>query len=172
MGRLYPPTAFLDSLDRAGLHSEAILRGSANDGAVLRHRAILIVAMAATVFIVLAARLFWGPPATVLEPDLQRLLHGMVAIKGLIGLASAALVFWRLGGPVARPIAFGYIAAVCVSLGAVVWLWGLWAIPLGSLLFWSGLAGIALVARRDRLIGEMARRARIPSNRLEPDGSS
>jgi hypothetical protein len=37
-------------------------------------------------------------PVAQMEPDLVRLLHGMVLIKGLIGLGAAGLVFWRLGG--------------------------------------------------------------------------
>lgn len=156
MGRLSPPTA---PLDRVEHRLEIVRRRPACDaGTSFRHRPALVLAVTATVFSVLTVELFWGPPAPAMEPELRRLLHGMVTIKGLLGLAAAAVAFWRLGGPIARPVAVGYITTVCVALGAVVWLWGLWAIPLGSLLFWSGLTGILLVARRDRWIGEMARR--------------
>ncbi|WP_325291638.1 hypothetical protein [Thiocapsa sp.] len=87
--------------------------------------------------------------AGAMDPDLVRLLHAMVGIKGIIALAAAALVSWRLGHPIARPVALGYGAMICVSVAALAWLWTLASIPLGSLCFYGGLAGLIFVGRFD-----------------------
>jgi hypothetical protein len=127
-----------------------------------RLRLALVLAIAASAGVVLALTLALAPPSQR-EPDLVRLLRGMVLIKGSIGLAAAALVWWRLGRPIAAGLAARYLAALCVSMGAVGWLWGLhWILP-GSALFYLGLLGVYLTARRDPLLGD---------GRLLPRGGS
>lgn len=53
------------------------------------------------------------------------------------------------GHPIARPVAVGYGATIRVSVAALAWLWTLASIPLGSLCFYGGLAGLILVGRFD-----------------------
>jgi hypothetical protein len=87
--------------------------------------------------------------AALMDPDLVRLLRAMVVIKGIIALAATGLVFWRLGHGIRTLVAIGYGTAVCVSVAALVWLWGLASIPVGSLLFYGGLVALILVGRFD-----------------------
>lgn len=114
----------------------------------LVRRAALVVAIATTA---VATALVAAPfsAAAAMDPDLVRLLHAMVGIKGIIALAAAALVYWRLGHPIARPVAIGYATAISISVAALAWLWTLASIPLGSLCFYGGLAGLILVGRFD-----------------------
>lgn len=93
----------------------------------------------------------------------------MVLIKGAMAIAAAALVWWRLGRPIAPALAARYVTALCVSAGAVAWLWGLHLIPLGAGAFYLSLLGIYRVGRRDPLLsapasgsGKEAGRARLP----------
>lgn len=116
-------------------------------------RLSLAVAVLLSAALVLAITLAFVPPAQR-EPDLTRLLRGMVLIKGAIGLAAAALVWWRLGKPLTQGLAARYIGALCVSAGAVAWLWGLHLIPLGSGVFYLGLLGLYLTGRRDPLLSD------------------
>ncbi len=111
-------------------------------------RAALILAIAATAA---AAAVITAPAATAaqMDPDLVRLLRTMVGIKGIIALVAAGLVYWRLGHSPPRLAALGYGASLCVSVAALVWLWGLASIPFGALLFYSGLVGLILVGRLD-----------------------
>jgi hypothetical protein len=114
----------------------------------LVRRAALLFSIAASA---VATALIGAPfsAADAMDPDLVRLLRAMVGIKGVIALAGTALVFWRLGHPIARPVALGYGAMICVSVAALAWLWTLASIPLGSLCFYGGLAGLILVGRFD-----------------------
>jgi hypothetical protein len=116
-------------------------------------RLALILAVTLSAALVLTLTLTLVPP-TQREPDLIRLLRGMVLIKGTIVLAAAALVWWRLGRPLAPDLAARYVAALCVSADAVAWLWGLHLIPLGSGVFYLGLLGLYLAGRRDPLLSE------------------
>jgi hypothetical protein len=114
----------------------------------LRLTLVLAVFVSAAALLALTLAL---SPLPQQEPDLVRLLRGMVLIKGAIGLAAAALVWWRLGRPIEHGLAVRYIAPLCLSAGAVAWLWGLHLIPLGSALFYLGLVGIYLGGRSDPL---------------------
>lgn len=80
----------------------------------------------------------------------------MVVIKGAMGIAAAALMCWRLGRPLAPGLAARYVVALCVSAGAVAWLWGLHLIPLGAGAFYLGLLGLYLAGRRDPLLSAPA----------------
>ncbi len=91
-----------------------------------------------------------GPVA--MEPGLMRLLHGMVAIKGLIFMAAAAVVLRRLRGPVTARTLSGYAVGLGLSAGALAWLWGLSGLLLGSIAFYGGLVLALKTASRDRLL--------------------
>jgi hypothetical protein len=106
----------------------------------------LAVAMTAAATATIAAPF---SAAALMDPDLVRLLRAMVVIKGIIALAATGLVFWRLGHGIRTLVAIGYGTAVCVSVAALVWLWGLASIPVGSLLFYGGLVALILVGRFD-----------------------
>lgn len=112
-------------------------------------RRALVLAVPAAGLLGLALAALLAPPSAA-APDLVRLLHGMVLIKGLILLAAAALVWWRLGRPAAAGVAAGYLGALALSAAALGWLWGLHLMLAGAVPFYGGLAGLLLVARRDR----------------------
>jgi hypothetical protein len=122
-----------------------------------RYRSGLMLAIVAGALMGLALTLV--APGTPRDPELARLLRGMVLIKGLIGLAIAGLVWWRMGRPLSESLAVRYGTSIAVAFGAVGWLWGLNLVPLGSLVFYTGLAGIALTGRADPLF------SRQPANR-------
>jgi hypothetical protein len=107
---------------------------------------VLAIAMTAA-----AAAMITAPFSTAaqMDPDLVRLLRAMVAVKGIIALAAASLVFRRLGQATPRAVALGYGAAIGVSVSALVWLWGLASILAGAFFFYGGLVGLLLVARVD-----------------------
>jgi hypothetical protein len=100
-----------------------------------------------------------------IEPGLVRLLHGMVAIKGLILAAAVALVLRRLRGPVHTRRLLGYAAGLGLSAGALAWLWSLSALLPGSVLFYGGLIIAFIAASRDPLLlqGLRSRGAGSPS---------
>ncbi len=130
-------------LDRALVRSTPVT----GDHPLVR-RVALVFAIAATAAVTIVATAPFSA-ADGMDPDLARLLRAMVGIKGIIALAAAALVYWRLGHPIARPVAIGYGTAICVSTAALAWLWTLASIPLGSLCFYGSLAGLILVGRFD-----------------------
>ncbi|MGB5833888.1 MAG: hypothetical protein WBG92_18135 [Thiohalocapsa sp.] len=101
---------------------------------------------------VLITALLAAPAA--IEPNLVRLLHGMVIIKALIFAGAAALVFRRLRGPVNARILVGYAAGLGVSAGALAWLWGLSGMLFGSIFFYGGLFIAFMMASRDPLLIE------------------
>lgn len=94
-------------------------------------------------------------PSPGVGPDRLWLLHGMVFVKGLIWLAAARVIYWRLGEPISRPLAFGYSACLGVSAAALAWLWAIYYFAIGAAFFWGALFGVLLVARRDPLIAEV-----------------
>lgn len=91
------------------------------------------------------------PPASV-EPSLATLLHGMVGIKALIFLGALALVLLRLRGAVAARALAGYCVGIGMSAAALVWLWGLSGLLVGSALFYGGLVVTYVTASRDPLV--------------------
>ena len=92
-----------------------------------------------------------------MEPGLIRLLHGMVAIKGLIFSAGTALLWLRLGGPAVPRALLGYTAGLGLSAGALAWLWGLNLLFPGAVLFYGGLLIAFLTASRDPLLVDALR---------------
>ncbi|NEV64351.1 hypothetical protein [Thiorhodococcus minor] len=122
----------------------------------LRLRLILTPALAGAVALAITLALV---PAPRMAPELVRLLHSMVLIKGLIAVGAAALVYWRLGRPLRSRLAWKYIACLALSAAALGWLWGLSWVPVGGALYWAGLIGLLLVARRDPLLADVTCRS-------------
>jgi hypothetical protein len=122
----------------------SLLPSAASRGLLLG--AVALGAVAGLLITLLLAR------PVAIEPGLLRLLHGMVAIKGLILAAAAALVLRRLRGPVHGRRLLGYAAGLGLSAGALVWLWSLSALLPGSILFYGGLIIAFLSASRDPLL--------------------
>ena len=96
------------------------------------------------------------------EPSLVSLLHGMVGIKALIFAGAAALVGLRLRGPVTGRVLAGYGAGLGTSAAALVWLWGLSGLLMGSALFYGGLVVTYLTASKDALLADGLRGAASP----------
>jgi len=130
-------------LDRAGVETASDL---GYRPLLWRVALVFAIAMTAAVTAVVTAPF---SVAAEMDPDLARLLRAMVGIKAIIALAATGLLLWRFGHPTSRPVAIGYGVAICVSIAALAWLWGLASIPLGALLFYGGLAGLVLVGRFD-----------------------
>ncbi len=86
------------------------------------------------------------------DASLANLLHGIVGIKALIFAGALALVALRLRGPVGRGALAGYCLGLGMSAAALVWLWGLSGLLLGSALFYGGLIVTYLAASRDPLL--------------------
>ena len=150
MGRLDLPTELLPT-EAARTAAAPVLAPTTLDQSPLINRLTLATTMALTGLSVLGLTL-WLAPAPQMSAELLRLLHGMVLIKGLIALVAVALVWWRFGRPIGRPQVVGYSGALCLATAALAWLWGLYLIPLGTLCFYCGLAGLYVVARRDPLL--------------------
>jgi hypothetical protein len=83
----------------------------------------------------------------------------MVGIKATIFAAAVALVLLRLRGAVAGRPLMGYAGGLGLSAAALVWLWGLSGLPLGSALFYGGLIVVYLTASKDPLLGAALRGA-------------
>jgi hypothetical protein len=154
MGRLQPPAeiprAQVDSV-RADPGPDALLVSdtpSRVEELALRLRLILTPLLTGALMLAITLALV---PATSMDPDLVRLLHGMVLIKGLICLDAGSFVYWRFGRPVRSGLAWRYVACLSLSAAALGWLWGLHWVPAGGALYWGGLIGLLLVARRDPL---------------------
>ncbi|NEV64710.1 hypothetical protein [Thiorhodococcus minor] len=161
MGRLSPPAEVLRAQgESAPVQPPDALRvphtPSVAEMRALRLRLLVIPTLAGAV--ALAITLALVPPPRM-SPDLVRLLHGMVLIKGLIGLAAGALVYRRLSRPLSSGLAWRYVACLSLSAAALGWLWGLSWVPAGGALYWAGLIGLLLVAGRDPLFANVPPRA-------------
>lgn len=91
------------------------------------------------------------------EPELAVLLRGMAAIKTLLAVLGAGLVYWRFGLPISARAALAYAAGVGLMLMACTLIWHLTFIPLAAALFHAGGMGALLVAWRE---GRQAPRAK------------
>jgi len=94
------------------------------------------------------------------DAALANLLHAMVGIKALVFATATALVLLRLRAPATVASLAGYGAGLGLSAGALVWLWGLSGLLLGSALFYGGLVLTYLTAGRDRLLAAAVKRKR------------
>ncbi|NEX23272.1 hypothetical protein G3480_23745 [Thiorhodococcus mannitoliphagus] len=161
MGLLPPPVEMLRAEGDPTLADpspDAVLVSDAPSAAkvwALRLRLILTPVLAGTVALATTLALSSAPQ---MAADLVRLLHGMVLIKGLIGLGAGTLFYWRLGRPLSSGLAWRYVACLSLSAAALGWLWGLHWVPAGSALYWAGLIGLLLVGSRDPLFANLPRR--------------
>jgi hypothetical protein len=98
------------------------------------------------------------------EPELAVLLRGMAAIKGLLALGAAGLVWWRLGQPVSGQAAVAYIACTWALFAATVLIWQLAFILAAAVLFHAaGLVGLVVAMREGRQMLRFGRQAPNPS---------
>ena len=111
-------------------------------------RAALVVGSVAAVVVAWRAASGIGHAT---EPDLAVLLRGMAAIKGLLALAAAGVVWWRLGQPVSSRVATAYVSCVCVLFASIVLIWQLAFILAAAVLFHAaGLVGLVVALREGR----------------------
>ena len=83
------------------------------------------------------------------EPELAVLLRGMTAIKGLLAVLAASLVYWRFGLPISARAAWAYATCAGLIFVACALIWQLAFIPLAAALFHAGGIGALLVAWRE-----------------------
>ena len=89
--------------------------------------------------------------AQAAEPELATLLRGMAAIKGLLAISAAGLVWWRLGQPVSARAAVAYMACTWALFAATVLIWQLAFILAAAGLFHAaGLVGLVIVMQEGR----------------------
>lgn len=126
----------------------ALARPYAAPGVIALRRGALVIACA----VAAAATFMAGDPAPRLaaDPDLARLLRGMAALKALIALAAAGLVWWRLARPVAPAPAAMAIAAVATLFAGAAAIFQLSFILPVAVAFHAALAALGVLALRDR----------------------
>ena len=84
------------------------------------------------------------------DPELALLLRFMAVVKAAMAMAAAALVVWRLNGPVRPVAALGYIAAVSSMAAGAGLIWRLEHVAAGAVMVHGGLVALAAVAWMDR----------------------
>ena len=84
------------------------------------------------------------------DPALARLLRGMALIKGVIALAVVAAVWWRVGRPVSKPVATGYLLGSWMLVGSTTLIWQLSWILLAAFLFHASALSMLLISWRER----------------------
>ena len=128
---------------------------------------VAVMRAALVVGSVVAAGVTWLATSGVgqaAEPELAVLLRGMAAIKGLLAVSSAGLVWWRLGQPVSVCAAAAYIACTWVLFIATVLIWQLAFILAAAVLFHAaGLVGLIVAMREGRQMLRFGRQAPNPS---------
>lgn len=95
------------------------------------------------------------------DAALASLLHAVVGVKALIFAAATALVLLRLRAPATAASIAGYGAGLGLSAGALVWLWGLSGLLLGSAMFYGGLILAYLAVGRDPLLSAAVKHKRL-----------
>lgn len=86
-------------------------------------------------------------PTAASDADFLVLVRFMAFVKAVMVLAAAAIVAWRFGTAIARPLSATYIASVSLMALAPGLIWYEALLPLASGLFHSGLLlGLALAA--------------------------
>jgi hypothetical protein len=95
------------------------------------------------------------------DAELTRVLQFMTLAKGLIGAGALWLLSMRFRYPIATCLAFGYIAGGAIMAAGPGAMWTTAHIILGSLLFYAGLATMAVLGSIDRSVcfGTGGRRA-------------
>ncbi len=82
------------------------------------------------------------------DPELALLLRGMALIKATIALAAVAVLWWRFGAPVSRPVAAIYVVGAGSMAGATVSIWQLSSLLPAAVLFHIGLFALLSTALR------------------------
>lgn len=99
----------------------------------------------------------------IADAELALLLRGMAAIKALMAVAAAGLVWWRLGQPVSLGVAAGYVACVWVFFAATVLIWQLaFIVPAAALFHAAGLVGLIIALREGRRMVHFGRQSPNP----------
>ncbi len=106
------------------------------------------LALVAGCLLAVALAAWLGHPAAHLRADagLAHLLRGMAAIKAVMVSAAVAVLWWRLGRPLAPPLAAVYVGGPWVLAGATAMIWQLWHLPLAVVLFHGAEIGILIAA--------------------------
>ena len=111
-------------------------------------RAALVLGSLAAAVVAWFATVGLAQPADV---ELATLLRGMGAIKGLLGIAAAAVVWWRLGQPVSVRVAVAYIACIGLLFAGTMLIWQLAFLSVASGLFHVGaFVGLVIAFREGR----------------------
>jgi hypothetical protein len=136
---------------------------SEREGGPLRERNLRRCALAAAVVVsAIAARVgVYALPVQGLDPELAGLVGVMVAFKAIIAMAAAALLWWRLGEPIA-PASFALgLAVVAVLAAAPVMIAQGTLLLVTSVAFHAALLAAALLALADsRALGHLGRQGR------------
>ena len=156
-------SAEIVAAEQAPASTPALQTAGANEHAlkvVVLRTALVVGSVAAAVVAWLATS---GVSQTA-EPELALLLRGMAAIKGLLALSAASLVWWRLGQRVALRVAVAYIACASALFASTVLIWQLVFILAAAVLFHTaGLVGLVLAMREGRQMPRFGRQAPNPS---------
>ena len=112
----------------------------------LRLRLWLLGACAAAV----AVGAWIGDPAARLQadPELATLLRGMAVLKGALLAVALAILTWRFGHPLPRPVAVGYVASAVAMSFATALIWQLSMLPFAAASFHVGLLACLAIAWR------------------------
>jgi len=89
-------------------------------------------------------------PYLLADPGLARLLRGMALIKGMIAIAAASAVYWRLALPASGTVAALYVISSSVLMGSSMLIWQLSHIGPAALLFHGAALSMLVVAWRER----------------------
>jgi hypothetical protein len=108
---------------------------------------MLVICCAACALV--AAGLGEPAPFVRADPQLALLLRGMSLVKGMIVLATVAVLLWRFGHSVLVGTAIAYIAGAAVLAGASVLIWQLSFIAPAALAFHAAAFTILFAAWRD-----------------------
>ena len=100
------------------------------------------------------------------DAELVTLLRGMATIKLAITAAAVGACYWRLGQPISRNAAFGYVVGVsCLAFGALL-IWYFSFITLASVIFHAGAIGLLALAWRE---GNLPRHPRARNHGSQPN---
>ena len=100
--------------------------------------------------------LLTGADPSAADPELLVLLRFMAIVKAAMALGAAALVAWRLGGPVRPATGLGYVVGVSSMAAGAGLIWQLGHIGAGAVLVHGGLAALIAVAWLDRIAWDQA----------------
>lgn len=114
--------------------------------------ALLRSALVLGCVLAVAVAAWLGDPTGYLsaDPPLARLLRGMALIKGMIAIAAAVAVFWRLGWPASQRAAAAYLVFCWLLAGSTMCIWQLSHLVPAALLYHAAALSLLLVSCRER----------------------